>query len=199
MSHTEHNLEHAEHAQHPEHDPLNRKVAMTMVIIAAFLAAAGMISHRGHTETLQLTIEGNIYHTKASDAWNYYQAKNTLTRHYKVLRMEAKGEDTKTYLDPEIQAYEGPKGKGGKLEKLRHEAEELQEKGEHYEHTSHEVHQHVNWIDYGHLSLELALVLSSITVLTKQRGFWYFGMAAAAVGVVLVLTGATGLVRLGHL
>src|SRR5437867_2671690 len=76
MSHgTEHHLEHAEHVQHQAHDPFDRRVAVTMAIIAAGLAGVTLLSHRGHTETLQLATEATQYHTKASDEWNFYQAK----------------------------------------------------------------------------------------------------------------------------
>jgi hypothetical protein len=34
----EHHLEHAEHAQHAAHDPFDRRVTMTIAIIAAMLA-----------------------------------------------------------------------------------------------------------------------------------------------------------------
>lgn len=213
MSHVEHPLEHAEHAQHAAHDPLDRQVAMTMTIIAALLAAAAMISHRGHTETLRLTTEANIchtkastFHTKASDAWNYYQAKNTLARQYQVLLLETREPKAKEYLEKEVRKYEGAAGKEGKLAELKREAEKLQKEGEEWEqkaeaheHTSHEVHISVNWVDYGHLGLELALVLCSVTVLTKQRGFWYLGIAAAAAGLLLVLGGVAGLLAHGHL
>jgi hypothetical protein len=217
-------MEHAEHAQHAAHNPLDRKVAMSMAIIAAFLAAAAMVSHRGHTETLRLTTEANIqhtkateYHTQASDMWNYYQSKNTLNREYLVLgklvdmaqvkpELEEKREDAQKYLLRQIQKYEGTKDKEGELEKLKHDAESLvekakknEEKAEAFEKTSHAVHHSVNWIDYGHLGLELALILASITVLTKQRWFWYGGLGSAAVGIGLAIIGVTGLMRLGHL
>ena len=51
MSHgTEHHLEHAEHAQHQAHDPFDRRVAVSMAIMAAVLAGVTLASHRGHTE-----------------------------------------------------------------------------------------------------------------------------------------------------
>jgi hypothetical protein len=199
MAHSTHEqLEHAEHTQHAAHNPLDRKVAMTMAIIAAFLAAASMVSHRGHTETLRLTTEADMYHTKEANKWAYYQAKNTLERQYQVNLMEAQKEKTKEHLKKEIDRYKGTGGKEGSLAEAKHEAEELRDEANHFEHASHEVHGHVNWIDYGHLGLELALVLSSITVLTKQRSFWYAGIAAAIIGVGLVLYGVQGLLHMGH-
>src|SRR5438132_1468086 len=71
----EEHLEHAEHAQHAAHDPFDRRVAMTMAIVAAVLACGTMLNHREHTETLRLQNEANTHHTEASNQWNYYQSK----------------------------------------------------------------------------------------------------------------------------
>jgi hypothetical protein len=85
MSHgTEHHLEHAEHSQHAAHNPFDRGVAMTMAIIAAVLAGVALVSHRGHTETLRLATEATTHHTKASDEWNLYQAKNIRNHEYQA-------------------------------------------------------------------------------------------------------------------
>jgi hypothetical protein len=90
MSHgTEHHLEHAEHVQHATHNPFDRQVAMTMAIMAALLAGVTMVSHRGHNETLRLQAEANTFHTKSSDKWNYYQAKNLNSRQFQANLMMA--------------------------------------------------------------------------------------------------------------
>jgi Domain of unknown function (DUF4337) len=85
MSHgTDKHLEHAEHAQHHAQDPFDRRVAMTMTIMAAVLAGVTLFSHRGHTETLRLATEATTYHTKATDDWNLYQAKNIRNHEYQA-------------------------------------------------------------------------------------------------------------------
>jgi Domain of unknown function (DUF4337) len=81
---TEQHLEHAEHAQHHAYNPFDRRVAMTMAIMAALLAGVTLVSHRGHTETLRLTTEATTNHTKASDDWNLYQAKNIRSHEYQA-------------------------------------------------------------------------------------------------------------------
>src|SRR5262249_36365634 len=75
MSETEHHLEHAEHAQHAAHSPFDRRVTMTIAIIAALLACVTLLSHRAHNETLALEIEAGQFSTSATDKWNQYQAK----------------------------------------------------------------------------------------------------------------------------
>ena len=43
--------------------------------------------------------------------------------------------------------------------------------------------------DMAELGVEIGLVLCSLAVLTKRRGFWYAGMLCGAVGVVLMGVG----------
>ena len=65
---TEHHLEEAEHARHAKHDPFDRRVALSMAIVAAALASVTLLSHRSHAEVQALK-------TEESDTWNYFQAK----------------------------------------------------------------------------------------------------------------------------
>jgi hypothetical protein len=67
--------EEAEHAAHHAADPFDRRVAMSMVVIAAILAAVRVLGHRTHNETLQYQIQANVAHTQESDQWNFFQAK----------------------------------------------------------------------------------------------------------------------------
>ena len=47
-------------------DPFDRRVAMTMAIIAAVLACVTMLSHRAHDESLSLLAEANRLTTAAN-------------------------------------------------------------------------------------------------------------------------------------
>src|SRR6516164_8456321 len=82
MSETHEHLEHAEHAQHAAHDPFDRRVALTIAIIAAVLAAVTLLSHRAHNGTLQLQIQAGILQTQASDKWSEFQANNIRRHEY---------------------------------------------------------------------------------------------------------------------
>src|SRR5438132_9511574 len=46
-----------------------RAIGLTMAILAVLLAVSTLLSHRAHTEEVLLE-------TRATDQWNYYQAKN---------------------------------------------------------------------------------------------------------------------------
>ena len=74
--------EEAEHAAHHAADPFDKRVAMSMVVIAAVLAAVKVLGHRTHNETLQYQIMAGVeqskagtYHTQEADQWNFFQAK----------------------------------------------------------------------------------------------------------------------------
>src|SRR5262249_23223545 len=43
--------------------------------------------------------------------------------------------------------------------------------------------------DLGEVFLEIALVITSITLLSKRRGFWLFGLGFGAIGIVVALSG----------
>lgn len=84
MSDTHSHLEEHEHMQHAAEDPFDRRVAMTMTVVAALLAVVTLLSHRSHTTTLRLTTLAAVHKGKASDEWNYYQAKNVRNHAYQT-------------------------------------------------------------------------------------------------------------------
>ncbi|MDB5313490.1 MAG: hypothetical protein JWO38_7692 [Gemmataceae bacterium] len=90
-------LEHAEHSAHL-HDPFDKRVAVSVAIVAAVLAGISMLGHRKHNEVLELQghsnrlqteasiiqTKANIDHTHATDQWGFYQAKNIRKHMYTV-------------------------------------------------------------------------------------------------------------------
>jgi len=88
-------IEHAEHAGHA-HEPFDKRVAVSVAIVAAVLAGISMLGHRKHNEVLQLQgdanrltteasimqTKANIDHTHATDQWGFYQAKNIRQQMY---------------------------------------------------------------------------------------------------------------------
>jgi len=194
MADTHKVLEETEHVQHAAHDPFDRNVAMTMTVIAALLAVVTLLSHRAHTETLRLTTLAAVYKSQASDEWNYYQAKNIRLHTYQTfgeltsfIPKEA-GSDARRKTAQERWNGQFAKYKD-ELPVQRKKAEELDKKSEAAEQGSIHVHHQADRFDLGELAVELALILSSIAVLTKRRSYWIGGMVFAAVGAGLAATG----------
>src|SRR5512147_1130255 len=74
------NLEHAEHAEHASHGG-NKKIALLISVLALFLAFSETLGKSAQTEGIGLNI-------KASDTWNFFQAK---TIRQTALRTAAEG------------------------------------------------------------------------------------------------------------
>jgi hypothetical protein len=189
-------------------DPFDRRVAMTMAIIAAVLACVTMLSHRAHDESLsllaeanRLTTSANIHHTEASDQWGYYQAKNNRSSQLEASlglllalgrapgAYVRRDETVKTWTG-EIRRYretEMPALKF-KAEALVKEAHELEYESEAKRVESYQARRRGDRLDLAELAVELALVLCSIAVLTKQPSFWYAGIASGVIGVIIALS-----------
>ena len=59
------------------HSTTQRKIGVTMAVVAALLATVTLMGHRLHTEEV-------VEQTKAADGWAYYQAKNGRYHMYAV-------------------------------------------------------------------------------------------------------------------
>jgi hypothetical protein len=204
MSEAHEHLEHAEHAQHAAHDPFDKRIALTIAIIAAVLAAVTLLSHRAHNETLQLQIEAGILQGQATDKWNEFQANNNRRHEYDALskmldfltKEPAKVEQaSSTVIDwkKKVEDYKPQKSAGddakkGKLDRLEAEAREFERQVREKRHESHFAHDKGSRFDLGELAVEFGLVLCSIAILTKRLAFWYGGMAAAAAGALVAAT-----------
>jgi len=204
---TDQHLEHAEHTQHHAQDPYDRRVAMSMAVTAAVLAGVTMLSHRGHTETLRLATEASQLRTQESDAWNYYQAKNIISYDYEgqlaTLPVLPSSEDTAkarkkaaAFLNGILDKYKGKPGPDGKRPKdqgqladLMAKAKKLEVDAQEATTKSHHVHGAVDWIDGGHLALDLSLVLCTVALLTRQRSFWYTGLLVGIIGAAVAGVG----------
>ncbi len=179
---TDHHLEEAEHARHAAHQPFDRRVAVTMAIVAASLACVTLLSHRAHNESI-------AHQNDATNVWNRYQAKKNRGYMYaanaELLHALTEGQSPNPTEQRTSQAEKWEK-KAKEYEEstkeIEKEARDLHEKREVAHHRS-------NYFDLGELGLELGLVLCSVAVLAKRTGFWYSGMGVSAVGLVVAAYG----------
>jgi Domain of unknown function (DUF4337) len=195
MTHTpDQHVEHADHAAHAAQNPFDRQVTMTIAIVAAVLACATMLAHRAHTLTLSLQIEANDAATQTFNVWTQYQAKRnrqdlqaTKLSLVKVLGTATPSEEAKKEQDSwkeEIERYHH------ETTELAEKAKEHQQEMEKLRKESHHIHHAADLYDTAELSVELALVLCAVAVLTKRRGFWYAGLVLGAVGLAILGFGA---------
>jgi hypothetical protein len=212
MGGTHEALEHAEHVQHEAHNPFDKKVAMTMAVVAACLASVALISHREHTATLAAKGEAGIKQSEAavtkneaSDQWSFYQAKNIRKYEFESFLALSKSVPSDPGKEEELKKQQNFWAKQiGKYEKelpemakkareLDGEVKKLREEAQHFIEESEHHHHRTNFFDSGHLFIDLALVLCSIAVLTKMRAFWFSGIAICVVGVAVAVVAFTPL------
>ena len=158
--------------------PLVIPVSITMSILAVLVAAVTLLGHRAHTEELLLQAQ-------ATNQWAYYQAKNGRMNTDQAIADllgvvttvdREKGEAVRAKYHKEVERYSEDKDEiGEKATELQKERDLHQRRGDHF--------------DAGEGILEFALIISSLTLLTDKKFFWYSGMTIGAVGVAVALTG----------
>jgi Domain of unknown function (DUF4337) len=107
-----------------------------------------------------------------------------------------KGEGKLARIEDEAKSLE--KETEAILNKGKAEVEEILKKAEGRIKDSHVEHRKAARLDYGELGLQFAVVLCSLAILTKSRGFWFFGIASGAIGAVVAVTGQFGLFMAEH-
>jgi uncharacterized protein DUF4337 len=75
------------------------------------------------------------------------------------------------------------------VEQYEQEKEDISEKAEELEKERDLVSRHADRFDGREGLLEVGLVICSITLLTKRRGFWFGGMLIALAGVLFASSG----------
>lgn len=161
-----------EHAEHAHHDPSLAPATLTMAILAVLVAIASLLGHRAHTEEILLQ-------NKATDQWGFYQAKNIRLHLDEMFSSALPLIETK---DAEGAAKLREKY-ASESERYRDEVKEIQTEAKRLEDEIGAATLRANRFDLGEVFLEIALVVTSITLLTRRKAFWYLGLVCAAVGI----------------
>jgi Domain of unknown function (DUF4337) len=167
--------------ERPEHtieeDPLILPVSVTISTLAVLVALVTMLGHRAANEQILLQ-------AKASDQWNFYQAKNIRWH-----EMEANADLLGGLAPADKEKTEALREKYEKqAKKYEADKDEISNEAKKLEAERDVFGQRENRFDAGEALLEIGLVISSMTLLTKKKLFWFSGMAVAAVGVVIAAT-----------
>jgi hypothetical protein len=75
------------------------------------------------------------------------------------------------------------------IERYKEEGQDIQAEARKAEEEVAAERRHANYFDLGEVLLEAALVICSITVLTRKRFFWYLGTALGLIGLGIGITG----------
>jgi len=166
-----------EHAEHGSHESTLRPVAFTMSVLAVLVAVTTVLGHRTHTEAV-------LDQNKATDQWNEYQAHKIrsndtflaadLLSVVVVSDKSAAEKLAKGYADHQAKWADQTKDDMEKAEALQTKVEQAEARADRF--------------DLGEALLEIGLVITSVTLLTHSRIYWYFGMVFALGGILSALS-----------
>jgi uncharacterized protein DUF4337 len=167
-----------ENAEHGAHEKSLAPVTVTMAVFAVLVASVSLLGHRSHTEEI-------ILQTKATDQWAYFQAKDIRRHSYETfldqltvftVQSADQAEKLKTKYEKEVDRY-------------KDELKEIEEKARDNEKEMLLQQKRADRFDLGEVLLEAGLVICSITLLTRRRFYWAFGLLLGIAGVCVGVAG----------
>jgi metal-dependent amidase/aminoacylase/carboxypeptidase family protein len=182
----EHEHGHGGHAKKPAEN-LNRKIALLIAVIALLLAISETLGKSAQTVGIELNI-------KASDTWNFFQAKTirqtTLRTAAEALAVEVATRPDAAYKaamteqiaawNATVKRYEtNPKEKDGR--------QEIRAQAEQYERERDIAMSRYHNYELGSAAYQIGIVLASAAVITSMIALAYG--AAGVAGIGLIFTG----------
>ena len=157
------------------------RISLAISVLAVLVAMVTVLSHRSHTEAV-------LMQARASDTWNEYQAK-------KIRSDAALTTVDLLALGPgaDSVASVAKRGEyGTHIQKWTRDLAEEQQRAREFEAEVNVAEHKAARFDLGEALLQIAVVLSSITLLTRQRTYFYIGLVTGVAGIILA---AAGLMR----
>ncbi len=163
-----------EHAEHTREHPDLAPITLTMAVLAVLVATVSLLGHRTHTEEI-------ILQNKVTDQWAYYQAKN-IRRHTDELFADLATVIASKDAEATAKLHEKYRAEA---DRYKDEQKELDTKARELEKEAELTRRKGDRFDLSEVFLEIALVITSITLLSGRRMFWHLGLLMATVGVLL--------------
>jgi len=161
-----------EEAHQSHGDPKSKwilSVALFTALVSVLAAITGMLSAHHENESL-------LAQMRASDQWNYYQAKGIKAEIVSAAEKTGNGEKTSEIAK-------------ARIEKYKTDQEEIKKSAEAFEkETEEHLARHVN-LARGVTLFQIAIAISAISILTRRKFFWYIGITFASAAVFFMIQG----------
>jgi urease accessory protein UreH len=141
------------------------------------VAIVTVLGHRTHTEAV-------LMQGRASDEWNEYQAKKIRMESLLVVMDQMALQPT---VDAKASAAKLTEYKAH-IAKWTVDLKEEQDTANEYQNEVKLAEAKAVRFDLGEALLEISVVLSSITLLTRRRTFFFGGLALGVVGLVIAVS-----------
>ncbi|MFV0282102.1 MAG: DUF4337 domain-containing protein [Rhodoblastus sp.] len=181
--HFEH-LEHAEHAAHAK-DGFITKVSITVAVLAVVAASVGSLET---IETSGVTVAKNeavLLQNKATDAWNFFQAKSMKKNMYEIAA--AGGGPKAPEFEKQARRYDAEQND------IKKQAEDYEKKAEARLHAS-DAHAHRHHVlTIAVTMLHISIAVATVAIITRgQRWPWHASMLLGAIGIAVAATAYLG-------
>ena len=148
-------------------------VSFTMSVLAVLVAIVTVLGHRTHTEAV-------LSQARATDEWNLYQA-------HKIRQYDTQliGDLLSTLqIHDQAAADKITEGYKSHVQKWNEDLSETQDKAKEMQAEVGRAERRADRFDLGEALLEIGLVVTSITLLTRQRAYWYMGLGFGVAGII---------------
>ena len=177
-------------------DQFGRRVALVTAVYAVILAVASLGGSNAMKEML-------LAQQLSSDQWAFYQAKVIREHQYRgqKLRLELELEERGPALRPEVRDKMQALLARFAEEEKRYNAEkkDIEKQAKALEHERDVNRAKDPYFDYAEVLLQISIVMSSISILSKSRATFAFSVVLAVCGALLAVNGFTLLVRVAFL
>jgi len=176
--------------EHGNNDPFRTRCAMLVSTLAMVLAIASLGGNNAAKETM-------VHNVLAANAFAFYQAKNIRQTDYKIAADDIQVQLAQEKLSPAAKALLEKKLADYQKNIARYESEpetgdgkkELMAKAKEHEHERDHAMQQDPWFDYAEALLQIAIVLTSVAILTGVRALFWVPSVLGLLGVLSTLNG----------
>lgn len=149
-------------------------ISLAISILAVLVAMVTVLGHRSHTEAV-------LAQARATDQWNLYEAKKIRQDSLEVVIDQMQLQPT---LDPKATAARLAEYKAH-IARWTNDLADTQKTAKGFERdVEHAEHQAARF-DLGEALLQISVVLSSITLFTRRRSWYFGGISLGAIGLLV--------------
>jgi len=149
-------------------------ISLAISILAVLVAMVTVMGHRTHTEAV-------LMQGKATDQWNEYQAKKIRQESLAVVVDQMALQPTADAKASAAKLAEYKAHIAKWTEELKDEQDVAHEDEAEVRHAEHQAVR----FDLGEALLQISVVLSSITLFTRRRSFFFGGLLLGAAGIAI--------------
>ncbi len=153
-------------------------ISLAISIIAVLVATVTVLGHRSHTEAVLLQ-------SRANDQWDEYQSRKLRAENLSVTvdLLTLQPVSDKVAAQKKVDDY------NAKIKKWTAQLDDDQAKAKDLEAEVAKAESRASHFDLGEALLQISVVLASVTLITRKKGYFLFGLTLCAVGLVVTVLG----------